>query len=175
MYQPRPQARFLPSHFLLFVPWQHHLSTPSTNHRPCPPSFPTPTGSVRPAACTHPNKGGRKTCVMCQTPRPKRHKVAAPTKPPPRAGAAPPSAIETVATSTDPLPDRIPGTPRAGAAPPPAIEKAATAIDQLPTAFPSTTSPVNNVPALLTAADVILRTMGSADSSLDINDVGGGI
>ena len=40
--------------------------------------------------------------MMCQTPRPKRPKVAAPTKPPPpRAGAAPPPAVETAAASTD--------------------------------------------------------------------------
>jgi hypothetical protein len=68
-------------------------------------------------ACTHPNKGG-KTCVMCQTPRSKRPKVAAPTKPPPRAGASPPPAIEMAAASTDALLAAIPGTPGAGVAPP---------------------------------------------------------
>ena len=85
--------------------------------------------------CTHPNKGG-KTCVMCQTPRPKRHKVAAPTMPPLPSGAAPPLAIETAAASADPLLVVFPGTPRAEAAPSPAIETAVTVTDQLRAVFP---------------------------------------
>ena len=36
---------------------QHHLPPPGTNHPPCPPSFPIPTGLVRPAPI--PTKGER--------------------------------------------------------------------------------------------------------------------
>ncbi len=129
--------------------------------------------------------------MMCQTPRPKRPKVAAPAKPPPRAGAAPSPAIETVAASADALLAAIPGTPGAGAAPPSAIETTAASTDALLAAIPgtpgagaapppaiemvaaATLAPANNVPALLKAADALLRTMGSADSTLDIDDVGG--
>jgi hypothetical protein len=89
----------------------HHQHQPST----MPSVFPDTNWVCE--ACTHPNKEG-KTCVMCQTPRPKQPKVAAPTKPPLRAGAAPPPAIEMAAASTDALLAAIPGTPGAGAAPP---------------------------------------------------------
>ena len=106
----------------------HYVSAPSTgkifsfsffffctlvirNATSPPPDQPFTMPSVFPdtnwacEACTHPNKGGN-MCVMCQTPRP-------PTKTPPRAGAAPPPAIEMAAASTDSLPAAFPGMPRA--------------------------------------------------------------
>ena len=136
--RPCPQATFLyifcPLSLILYCP-PHYVSAPSTgkifafsffvfctpvirNATSPPPDQLSTMPSVFPdtdwacEACTHPNKGG-KTCVTCQTPRLKHHKFVAPTKPPPRAGAAPPPAIETAAASTDPLPAVFPGTPRA--------------------------------------------------------------
>jgi hypothetical protein len=47
----------------------------------------------------------------------------------------------------------------------------AAATDQLPAALSGTLAPAKSVPALLTVADALLHTMGSADLSLDIDDV----
>jgi hypothetical protein len=80
------------------------------------------------------------------------------------------------AAATDLLPAMFLGTPRAGAAPPPAIETVAAAATDPLLAAPGTLAPhANNVTTLLTAADGILCTMSSRDSDLcmDIVDVGG--
>ena len=127
MYQPRPQARFLPSPFCFCTPVICSATSP-------PPAQPSTMPSIFPdtdwacEACTHPNKGG-KTCVTCH-----------PMKAPPQAGAAPPPAIEMVAASTDPLSAASPGMPRARGGAPPAIEETATTLtDQLPVVFPNIT------------------------------------
>ncbi len=59
MNQPCPQARFFILLFRFLYPsdLQCHLSTPRTNHPPCPSSFPIPTGPVRPVPT--PTKGER--------------------------------------------------------------------------------------------------------------------
>ena len=53
-------------------------------------------------------------------------------------------------------------------APPPAIETAAAATDQLPAALSGTLAPAKSVPELLTVADALFHTMGSADLSMRI-------